>query len=136
MEKITVQEHAVFWKEDDGILYGRFSNLSVEDSMDHKTAQLYIDAILKLSKGEAIPLLIDLSEAKGTISNAAAQLLSKSSNDMPCVICEAYVVESLSVKLLVQAYKRIYNTKIPHALFKNVASARDYCLEYKTRYKY
>lgn len=131
MERIKINEHDFFWIQDDGILYVKLGSLDVDNKLDDRTAQLYLDAITELSKGTPRPLLIDLRGVKGTFLNTAAHLLSKNFENMSFVISEAYVVNSLSVKLLVQAYKRIYKTKIPYAIFENVSIAKEYSLSYK-----
>jgi len=124
----TTYGNATFWTQDNGILFCKLRNLQPDLKLDCKSASLYLDAIRKLSADEPVPLLIDLRDTKGTFSNDAAHLLSDSFSNMPFVICEAYVVNSLSVKLLVQAYKRIYKTNIPYALFNRISDAETYCL--------
>ena len=130
MEEIKIQGHAKFWIGEEGILHCKLSNSNMDKKLDYKTAQLYLEAIETLSKGRPMPLLIDLRSTKGTFSSAAAQLLAKSWDNMPSVLCEGYVVSTLSVKLLVQAYKRIYKTKIPFGIFNNLNKATEYCLSH------
>lgn len=127
----TTCGNATFWIQDNGILYCKLGNLEPDNKLDYKSARLFLDVIRKLSKDEPIALLIDLSRTKGTFSNDAAHLLSESFGNMPFVICEAYVVNNLSVKLLVQAYKRIYKTKIPYNLSDKIEKAEAYCLAMK-----
>lgn len=132
MNKINTYGKASFWIQDNGILYCKLGNLEEDNKLDYKLALLYLDAIAKLSGNSPMPLLIDLRNTKGTFSNDAAHLLSERFRTMQNVVCEAYVVNSLSVKLLVQAYKRIYKTKIPYALFDQMSEAEDYCLAMST----
>lgn len=128
MERVSIHGHSEFWIKDDGILYAKIGTPNMNNRLDVHTAELYIDAIARLSKGKAMPLLIDLRNTKGTFSNEAAQLLARKFKAMPIAICEAYVVNSLSVRLLVHSYKRIFNPDSPFEIFKTVTSAREYCL--------
>jgi len=78
-----------------------------------------------------MPLLVDLRDTKGTFSIAAAQLLANSFKNLSLIISEAYVVNSLSINLLIRSYKRLYDTSIPYAVFNNMAMAEKYCLDFK-----
>lgn len=132
MRKITVNGHATFWKDDDDdgiIIYCKLSNLRVYNKLDDKSAQLYVNAIIKLSEEQPISLIIDLTEAKGTLSVSGARMLSQCFSNMSIVKCEAFIVGSLSIELIVLAYKRIYNTQIPFAIFKDMDKAKEYCLK-------
>tara|TARA_R110002074_G_scaffold349981_2_gene520775 strand:- start:43814 stop:44233 length:420 start_codon:yes stop_codon:yes gene_type:complete len=131
MENIITYEHATLWTESNGILFCKINNLDAHNQLDFKSAQLYIEAIIKLTNGVPLPFVIDLRDTKGTFSIAAAQLLSKKFNSMPLIVSAAYVVNSLAINLLIQSYKRIYDTKIPHAIFKDMTTATSYCLKYK-----
>jgi hypothetical protein len=131
MENIITYEHATLWTESNGILFCKINNLDVHNKLDFKSAQLYIEAIIKLTNGVPLPFVIDLRDTKGTFSTAAAQLLSKKFETMPLIVSTAYVVNSLAIHLLIQSYKRIYNTKMPQAIFKDMTSAKNYCLKYK-----
>ncbi len=131
MERITILDHSSFWTDSDGILYAKIGTTDINKRLDYNTAMSYVEAIANLSKGRPMPLLIDLRNAKGTFSNAAAQLLSRKFKTMPFVLCEAFVVNSLSIRLLVNSYKRIFDPNSPFELFKTVAAARAYCLNFK-----
>jgi hypothetical protein len=131
MENIITYEHATLWTESNGILFCKINNIDAHNKLDFNSAQLYIEAIIKLTNGVPLPFVIDLRDTKGTFSTAAAQLLSKKFETMPLIVSTAYVVNSLAIHLLIQSYKRIYNTKMPQAIFKDMTSAKNYCLKYK-----
>lgn len=128
MGKIVTSGNASFWIQDNGILYCKLDSLEADNKLGYKSAQMYLESLEKLIKDNPMPLLIDLRNTKGTISIEAAHLLSESFNKMQHVICEAYVVNTLSVKLLVQGYKRIYKTKIPYGIFEKMDLAEAFCL--------
>lgn len=128
MDSISINGHTTFWLDTKGILNCKLYNNNSEHKLDYKTAQLFLEAVDSLYSGKPAPLLLDLRDVKGTFTNDAAQILSSTLKKMNWVTCEAYVVNSLSVKLLVQAYKRIYKTKIPFALFDQISEAEAYCL--------
>lgn len=131
MEEIIIYEHATFWTDSSGILFCKFQSLNANNKLDYKIAELYIDTISKLSNGMPMPLLIDLRDTKGTFSIAAAQLLANSFNNLSLIISEAYVVNSLSINLLIRSYKRLYNTNISYSIFEDMTMAEKYCLDFK-----
>tara|TARA_R110002051_G_scaffold192723_1_gene261259 strand:+ start:8628 stop:9068 length:441 start_codon:yes stop_codon:yes gene_type:complete len=134
MKEIILKEYASFWTEDNGILYCRIDNIVTYNKLDYKKAQLYIEAIVKLSHGVPMPLLIDLRDVKGSFSIAAAQFMSESLNNLPLIICEAFVLNSLAMNLLILSYKRIYDTKIPYKVYDNILDAEEYCLRNRLEY--
>ncbi|WP_339712851.1 hypothetical protein [uncultured Kriegella sp.] len=129
--EMIIYEHATFSLQSNGILFCKISNLNAYNKLDYKVAQRYLEAIFKLSKGEPLPIIVDLRDAKGTFSIEAARLLSKSFNSGTLIISEAYVVNSLPINLLVNSYKRLFYSKIPFAIFKNVSKAEEYSLTTK-----
>ncbi len=128
---MIIYEHATFKIQSNEILVCKISNLNAYNKLDYKVAQRYLEAIVKLSKGKPLPIIVDLRDTKGTFSIAAARLLSKSFNSGAFIVSEAYVVNSLSINLLVHSYKRLFYSKIPFAIFKNVPKAEEYCLSTK-----
>ncbi|NJB70367.1 hypothetical protein GGR42_000829 [Saonia flava] len=130
-EKINLN-HTTFWTKNNGILFCKITK-NIYHKLDYKMAGLYLRTIATLSHGVPIPLLIDLRDVKGTFSIEAAQLLSKKFNDSPLIISEAYVVNSLAIKLLIRSYKRIYNTSIPYEIFSSMSMAKEYSLKNKIK---
>lgn len=131
MDELIIYEHATFWIDNAGILFCKLTSLDAQNKLDFKIANKYIDAIVKLSNGIPRPFVIDLRDTKGTFSIAGAQVLSNALSKVSLVISEAYIVNTLSMNLLIHSYKRLYNTTIPFEIFNNDASALAYCLESK-----
>lgn len=128
MDSISINGHTTFWLDTKGILNCKLYNNKRDHKLNYKTAQLFLDAVDSLYSGNPAPLLLDLRDVKGTFTNDAAQILSSTLKKMKWVTCEAYVVNSLSVKLLVKAYKRLYPTNIPYEIFTDMEDAHVYCL--------
>lgn len=131
MEEIVVHEYATFWTENTGIIYCELYNTDFRNKLDKRTAQIYLKAIKQLSKGTPMPLYIDLRKAKGTFTIEAAQVLSKELGSSTLINCEAFVVQSLSIHVLVQAYKRIFKTTVPYGIFKSALKAQEFCDGFK-----
>lgn len=131
MEGMIIYEHATIWTDSSGILFCKFKSLNANNKLDYPKAELCIEAISKLSKGISMPLLIDLRDTKGTFSIAAARFLARSFNNLSLIISEAYVINSLSINILIRSYKRLYDTSIPYAVFNTMEMAERYCLEFK-----
>jgi len=128
MERISVSENAIFWLQNEAIIFCKLTNLDSSLKLDYKTAQSYIDAIVLLTKGSPMPLVVDLRYMKGTFTISAAQLLSKTFASTSLITCEAYVVNSLSIKLLVHSYKRLFGNDIPYTITHNMLLAREFCV--------
>lgn len=133
MKNRVVHKNASFWTDGSGILFGKINNLNPQQKLDDKTARLYLNTIAELSKGKAMPFLIDLRDIKGTFSVEAGQLLGKSMNEMSTILYEVYVVNSLSITLLVQSFKRIYHGTKPFVIFNDMTQALEQCLKYKDK---
>ena len=128
MEKIDILGHSSFWVDKDGILNCKIYNCNTDNRLDFKTAQLFLNAIEGLTLGKPMPFLLDFRGVKGTFSNAAGQALSEGLKNSQLIPCEAYVVNSLSIKLLVRTYKRLYHPNIPYNIFNDLNAAKSYCL--------
>lgn len=131
MRQIKIYGHATFRLENENIIHCKIKNQDVHNKLDYKTAQLFVDSIINLADNKSVSLLIDLTDVKGTYSTGAAQYISKCINEMSFITNEAFIINSLSMKLLVQAYKRIYRTKVPHGIFTSIKEAKDFCKEFK-----
>lgn len=135
MEKPAISGHASFWIGMDGILYGTINNSNTYTKMDSYTASSYAATVSNLSKGRPVPLLIDLRNTQGALSLEAAEVLSDRFNKMSFVICEAYVVNSLALKLQVNTFKRLYNTRSPYKIYHSLKDAQEFCLWQKDLYE-
>lgn len=130
MENFIQFEKAKFWYED-GILYGKLFNQDDNQSLKEENTLSYINAMIKLCNGVPSPFIIDLRDIKGTYTISAARLLSNTKTLRDLRLCEAYVLNSLSSKLLVNSYKRIYDPKTPYMVFYDIEGAVKYCNEMK-----
>lgn len=126
-------EKATFWYQD-GILYGKLFNQDINHNLKEENTLYYINALIKLCNGICSPFLIDLRDIKGTYTISAAKLLSNTKALRNLILCEAYVLNSLSSKLLVDSYKRIYDPKTPYMVFYDINGAVTYCNEIKNIY--
>ncbi|MBC2840406.1 hypothetical protein [Robiginitalea sp. SC105] len=121
-----MQDQTTFSIRDNSILYCTFNQGPGTCFLNVRTARRYLDKVISLSNGSPMPLLIDLRSARGTFSTEAAKLLASKSSQGHIAICEAYVVNTLAIELLVRAFKRIYPNDIPFAIFKDVPSAEKF----------
>ncbi|WAC02317.1 hypothetical protein N7U66_00725 [Lacinutrix neustonica] len=81
-----------------------------------------------------MPFFIDVRNSRGTYSSSAANLLAKSPALMKLRISEAFILNSIGIKLLITSYKRLYNPSTPFAVFSDITKAEAYCLETKNNY--
>lgn len=133
-EGVIIYENAMFWTDSSGILYCKFNNKDSKSTLDYKTAKRYIDAIINLCNGKAMPFLIDVRDAKGTFSIAAAKLIAKNIELVKLRISEAFVINSIGITLLITSYKRIFNPITPYAVFRELDTAKAYSIDAKDKF--
>ncbi|PKA82603.1 hypothetical protein ATE92_0736 [Ulvibacter sp. MAR_2010_11] len=117
-----------------GILHCEFFNMEMYHSLRAERAQTYIEAIKTLCQGKPTPFIIDIRNAKGTYTIEAAKLFADSPDLKFIRIAEAYILNSTAMKLLIGAYKRIYEPTTPFILVNDLEQAITYCLEAKKMY--
>lgn len=130
MENTINFEQSKFWIEDE-ILHCQFNNRSTNYKLDTEKVKTIIEAITKLCKGKAMPFIIDVRNTRGTFSTAAAVMLAQSPALVKLRISEAFVLNSIGIKLLIASYKRIYEPITPFAVFNSMDAAIDYCVASK-----
>lgn len=132
MGHIIKFEEAVFWKDDEDILYCQSINANSIHKLDLNKAKLYIKAIIKLCEGKPMPFLIDLRNTKLIFSILAAKELSKNQKLHRLIISEVFVANSIAIELLIKSYKRLFDSKTPFKIFGNIEAAKDYCKQVKS----
>ncbi|MFY0713283.1 hypothetical protein J1D01_06375 [Seonamhaeicola sp. NFXS20] len=129
IEEIIILENAMFWIDDSKFLHCKFTNNDSNSKLNYGLVKRYINAISKLCKGKSMPFIIDVRNARGTFSISAAKLVANSPELIKLRISEAFVVNTIGVRLLITAYKRIYNPITPFGVFKNLELAKNYSIE-------
>ena len=133
-EGIIIYENAMFWTDGTGILHCKFNNKDSNAKLDYNAAKLYISAITKLCNGKPMPFLIDVRDAKGTFSIAAAKLISKDLELVKLRISESFIIKNIGISILITTYKRVYNPITPFGVFREMKEAKEYSLETKKEY--
>jgi hypothetical protein len=133
MENIIAIGYSKFWTSDD-ILYIQFCNNQSNSKLVSEKVELYIEVITKLCQGKAMPFLIDARDSRGTFSSSAASLIARSPALVNLRISEAFILNSIGIKLLIESYKRIYEPKTPYAIFSELAAAKEYCVASKNKF--
>lgn len=133
MSRIIKFPNASFWTDDSEILYCEFSNKKPNHKLEYNTVRVYIDAVISLCKGKAMPFLIDLRASKGTFSISAAKLIATSPELTKLRISESFVTNTIGIKLLITSYKRLYDPVTPFGIFNNRQDAKEFCNDYKEK---
>lgn len=126
-------EKATFWYSE-GILYCKLFNQDINYNLTEENTLNYINVMISLCNGVCSPFLIDLRDVKGTYTIDAAKLLSNTKAIKDLRLCEAFLLNSMSSKLLVDSYKRIYDPKTPFKIFYEMDGAIKYCNEMNKKY--
>lgn len=128
MENIINIGLSKFWVENNEILYCKFNNKNASYRLDIAKVELYIEAIIKLCNGKPMPFIIDIRDSRGTFSTSAANLIAKAPSLVKLRVSEAYILNSIGIKLLIASYKRLYDPITPFSVFSNLESAKEYCI--------
>jgi len=131
MRKEIQFKNILFWTDASEIVYSEVRNNDPRHQLKRIDVKLYIDAISTLCNGKAMPFIADLRGIHGAFSVRAAKLLSKSPDLARLIILEAYVTDTLDIRLLVASYKRLYDPITPFGIFDTIEDAKDFCNEYK-----
>lgn len=134
MLKEIVFERAKFILNDNGILICEFFNKETSYKMELETAKQYSQAISKLCNGKPRPFLVDLSNAKGTYTTQAAKHMANTPKLKKVRLREVFVYKSMSSRLLILSYKRIYDPITPYKMTKNMNKAIEHCVEIKNKF--
>ncbi|MFD2824665.1 hypothetical protein ACFS5M_13365 [Lacinutrix iliipiscaria] len=125
---------ARFWTDVRNIIYCEFEDSMTYCHLDIESVKLYINTIVKLCNGKAMPFLIDLRNIRFTFSNEAVSFLAQSSLLKTLIISEVFILNSIGTKLLISAYKRIFDPIIPYSIFSDITLAQQYCIEAKNKF--
>lgn len=127
-------DHARFWTDNNDILYCQFDNVNPRSTLGSENMKLYIKTITKLCNGKSMPFIIDVRNSQGTFTTAAANLIANTPSIIKLRISEAFIFNSIGIKLLITSYKRIYNPITPFGMFKDIESAKEYCIKTKNAF--
>lgn len=128
--EIIQLERSRFWEEN-GILFCKILNTDAAHNLDDETVDSYLKAITRLCNGTKLPFLIDLRNVEGAFLPTAAKKLGASIGMSKYSLSEAFVANSLKVKLLIISFKRIYEPNTPFAIFNNYNDALNYSINAK-----
>ena len=118
-----------FWIDSFGILNCKHFNRDMNWRLDKDEVEKYILAILTLAADKPRSLIVDFRDVRGTYTILAARLFAKDPSVNKLIISEAFIVNSISIRLLVNAYKRIYEPLIPFKIFSNIKDAQQYSIK-------
>lgn len=122
-----------FWT-DNGVLYCQFRNENANYKFELDTVKLFIKVIDKLCNGEPMPFLVDSRDFQGVFTREISNLLATSPILVKLRISEAFVLNSIGIKLVITSYKRIYEPITPFCVFSDMEAAKKYCIETKNKF--
>lgn len=121
-------EKAKFWIGSEGILNCKYFNSDVNWKLRTSAVKKYILALLTLAADRPRPIIVDFRNVSGIYTIMAARLFVRDSSVNRIIISEAFIVNSLTVRLLVCVYKKIYDPFIPFKIFYNIKDAQEYSI--------
>lgn len=119
------------WTNAKGILFCEFKNTESFLTLGADLVEKYEKAISTVSQGKSMPIVIDIRDTQGNFSAEAAKLFANSSVFKKVRISEAYVINSINTKLLINTYKRIFEPNTPFEIFKDFDEALAYSVNTK-----
>ena len=128
LTEITFKK-AKFWIDSKGVLNCKHFNSDVNWKLNSKEIEKYILAILTLAGNKPRSIIVDFRDVRGTYTILAARLFARDPSVNKIIISEAFIVNSIAIRLLINAYKRIYEPFIPFKLFNNIKNAQEYSIK-------
>ena len=120
-----------FWTNSQDVLICKINSTSSFLTLKAEAIEKYEKAICKLTQGKSVPFLIDFRDNHGNFSAKAAKLLANSTVFKNAKISEAFVINSINSKLLINSYKRIFEPNTPYKIFKDFDEALEYSINNK-----
>ena len=129
MSQHIVLEKAEFQYED-GIMLITLNTVESDRVVSVDTLERYADTIIELCDNRRTPFLIDVSEAWGSYSVAAARYFAKSERLYSVRLADAFVARETRSVLSIRSFKRIYDPFTPYQICKTHDEAREFCDRY------
>ncbi|WP_374958662.1 hypothetical protein [Gilvibacter sp.] len=129
MNQAVVFEKAKFWRDQD-ILFITFHNRDICHTMPLAAMERYVDTIHALCENKPTPFLIDVTDAIGSYSIAAAKYFAKCKKLEKIRVAEAFVANRIGSKLTIRSFKRIYDSKTPYKICSTREEALEYCKQF------
>ncbi|WP_100611019.1 DUF7793 family protein [Confluentibacter lentus] len=130
-KRIIIINKTRFWTDSRGILFCEFQNKGTYLTLEVDAIEKYEKAISELSQGNPMPFLIDVRDVQSNFSIETAKLFANNVVFKKIRISEAYVINSINTKLLINTYKRIYEPTTPFKIFKDYDEALEYLIKVK-----
>lgn len=115
-----------FYKDPRGFLYFKIENEKNCNSFNAWQLNRYIYVASNIIKETPTSLLLDLRNITGVPSSSTFSLLSKNFKLNTSFTKISFIVNSLSLKLLIHNYIRIYKPSIPSRVFNTIEKSIDY----------
>ena len=127
IEKINESEK-VFCIDKHGYLYFKIANK--KDCKNFKSEQLYkfINLATTTAREKPKPLLIDLRNVHGVLSSSTFCILAKDIKFNESFTKIAFIAGSLSIKIMILNYIRIYKPLASSRVFNTIEKGIDYLL--------
>lgn len=127
---LNPSEKIEFWIEHD-LLFCKLN--PIDCYLTEAIVRTYLLKIEIISRGKPMPLILDFRKFVGNFSPEAAKIFAGSSISKRCINAQAFIIDSLNGKLLVNSYIRIYGDELNVRIFDQKESAIEYCLENQKR---
>lgn len=115
-----------FYNDPRGFLYFKIENENNCYSFNAGQLNRYIYVAAKIIKDTHIPLLIDLRNITGVQSSSTFRFLTNNDKLNTNFTKISFIVNSLSLKLLIHNYIRIHKPNIPSKVFNTIEKSIDY----------
>ncbi|NNE55056.1 MAG: hypothetical protein HKN32_03475 [Flavobacteriales bacterium] len=115
---------------DNGLLKIKVNEVMQEAKVDVPDINHFIRAISQYCGSVARPFLIDLRDIDGSVEVEASRLFASSPEMANVRLAQAFVVNSLSIRLLVNFYIRVHQPNCPSQVFSDVEEAEGWLSKY------
>lgn len=121
--KFCVDQNVIYCK-----VLNQFTDLN--DKCQAKDLEhIFLNEIFRLSKDVHMPILFDLEDLNFSNTIKAFTFLSKNTLIKSLVLSKTFLVSSFKLKMLLNIHSFVCNPALPDVVFKDVESAKQYCIE-------
>ena len=125
-EEIFITLASQFYKDPRGFLYLKIENEKNCTNFNAEQLNIYIYVAANIIEKTPTPLLLDLRNITRVYSSSTFSLLAKNFNLNANFTKISFLVNSLSLRLLIYNYIRLYKPCIPSRVFNSIEKSIDF----------
>lgn len=130
MKNQIKKNRTLSWIDSRGFMQSNFHRDAFSNKLTIQEAEDYIDTLHQLCGGKPTPFLIDCRNVFDSMDEGVKQVLYENTKLNEIRKAEAFVVDSLSMRLKLNFYSRVHKPYCPIKIFSNESDAIAWLLSF------